>query len=33
MTYEMGTDMIMCARINNGYGNNGIRYLKKMQKG
>jgi hypothetical protein len=33
MTYEMGTEMIMCAGINNGYGNNGIRYPMKMWKG
>jgi len=33
MTYDMGTDMIICARINNWYGNNGIRYPTKMQKG
>jgi len=33
MTYEMGNDMIICAKINTGYGNNGIRYSTKMQKG
>jgi hypothetical protein len=33
MTYEMGTDTIMCVRINKGYENNGIKYPTKLREG